>query len=56
MMMMISNTKGKTLPQKSKEALSNFLNVQPWTLYSTHTTGYALSLPSARKAMERLLT
>ena len=36
-----------------RELLSEWLTDQPWTFFATLTTPYALSVPSARRLMER---
>lgn len=52
--MSISDLKGRNLKHISKEALSEYLNEQPWTLWTTLSTGYELTLPSARRSIGRM--
>ena len=42
------------IDQKSKlVGYSDWINDQPWTNFPTFTTSYELTLPSARRLMER---
>lgn len=47
-------SKAKQLRHISKEALADYLNEQPWSLWTTLSTGYELTLPSARRSMGRM--
>lgn len=46
--------KGNSLKQISKESLAEFINDHSWTLWTTLSTGYELTLPSSRRSMNRM--
>jgi hypothetical protein len=46
-------TKSTNLRSKAKNELANWLNEQKWDLWTTLSTSYELTLPSARRSMIR---
>jgi len=46
-------TKSTNLRSKAKNELADWLNEQNWNLWTTLSTGYELTLPSARRSMIR---
>ena len=46
--------KGNNSRELTKEGMANFLDGQPWNLWTTLSTEYGLSMKSARRSMERM--
>lgn len=49
-----ANLRHVPLKYASKEALAGWLDQKPWHLWTTFTTAYELTLPSARRSMIRM--